>query len=243
MRESKIRNYRPKFKSPFYPWIHIAGIIGFILLISQMGVMPILLVGGFIAFGFGWYWVYARDKIWREYCLLHVIERVTGQKSTGYLVDEELREVLIDRDQLEEKHFEKMIEECDVVDLYKYLPPDQLAMMITEKLSKQKEISMKEAVTSKTIANLQSKPVSRMENRISQLMLFFEDVVKVPLFRCQHCGECILSSTGFVCSQRCPKRLRNGPCGGTMEGGYCEVYPDRRCIWHLIYKRSNLLKT
>ena len=27
MRESKIRNYRPKFKSPFYPWIQIAGMV------------------------------------------------------------------------------------------------------------------------------------------------------------------------------------------------------------------------
>jgi amino acid transporter/mannitol/fructose-specific phosphotransferase system IIA component (Ntr-type) len=140
MRESKIRNYRPKFKSPFYPWLHIAGIIGFILLIIQMGLVPILLVGGFISFGFGWYWIFARDKIWREYSLLHVIERVTGQKSTGYLVDEELREVLIERDQLEEERFEKMIEECDVVDLYKYLEPDKLARLITEKLSSKLDI-------------------------------------------------------------------------------------------------------
>lgn len=101
---------------------------------------------------------------------------------------------------------------------------------------------MKEEVTSETLANLQTKVFSKTENWISQVMLFFEDIVKVPLFRCQRCGECILSSTGFVCSQRCPKRLRNGPCGGTREGGYCEVYPDRRCIWHLIYKRSHLLK-
>jgi amino acid transporter/mannitol/fructose-specific phosphotransferase system IIA component (Ntr-type) len=136
MRESKIRNYRPRFKSPLYPWIHIAGIIGFIFLISQMGVLPILLVGGFICFGFGWYWIYARDKIWREYSLLHVVERITGEKSTGYLVDEELREILIDRDQLEEERFENLIKKCDVLDLFKYEQPDKFARLMAEKLTK-----------------------------------------------------------------------------------------------------------
>lgn len=82
---------------------------------------------------------------------------------------------------------------------------------------------------------------SKAERFLSRLMLFFEDLIKVPVFKCHHCGECLLSHTGFVCSQRCPKRLRNGPCGGTRENGHCEVYPERKCIWYLIYKRSKLL--
>ncbi len=76
---------------------------------------------------------------------------------------------------------------------------------------------------------------------VSLTGLFLEDVIKVPFFRCQRCGECILSHTGFVCSQRCPKRLRNGACGGTRPGGHCEVYPERRCIWYAIYARSKTL--
>jgi amino acid transporter len=134
MRESKIRNYRPKFKTPFYPWIQIFGIIGFVFLLFQMGFIPLVLVGFFILFSFGWYWFFARDKIWREYSLLHVIERVTGQKSTGYLVDEELREILIERDNLEERRFEKLIKECEIIDLYKYIRPDKFTMTIAEKL-------------------------------------------------------------------------------------------------------------
>ena len=76
------------------------------------------------------------------------------------------------------------------------------------------------------------------ERRLSRLMLWGENLIKVPMFNCQRCGECILSHTAFICSQRCPKRLRNGPCGGTREGGYCEVYPERRCIWFRIAKQS-----
>jgi methylenetetrahydrofolate reductase (NADPH) len=72
--------------------------------------------------------------------------------------------------------------------------------------------------------------------------LVLENLIKVPFFRCQRCGDCVLSHTAFVCSQRCPKRLRNGACGGTRPGGYCEVYPERRCIWYAIYKRSGVLR-
>ncbi|MCC6395448.1 MAG: methylenetetrahydrofolate reductase C-terminal domain-containing protein [Bacteroidetes bacterium] len=85
------------------------------------------------------------------------------------------------------------------------------------------------------------RPITPAERRLSRVILFFEDAIKVPLFRCQHCGECILSSTAFICSQNCPKRMRNGPCGGTREDGTCEVYRDRKCVWQRIYYRSKLL--
>jgi len=89
--------------------------------------------------------------------------------------------------------------------------------------------------------SLKKRPISARERKFSRVLLFFEDIVKVPLFRCQQCGECILSSTAFICSQNCPKRMRNGPCGGTGDDGSCEVFPDRQCVWYRIYHRSKLL--
>ena len=135
MRESKIRHYRPKFKSPFYPWIQLVGIVGLVFLIFEMGFIPMILVGAFVLFGFLWYWFFARDKIWREYSLLHLIERITGMKSTGYLVDEELREILIERDDVTEKRFEQLIKKCEVIDIFKYMRPDRFAWLIANKLA------------------------------------------------------------------------------------------------------------
>lgn len=94
---------------------------------------------------------------------------------------------------------------------------------------------------SNDLATLNQPPITARERSFSRLLLFFEDIVKVPLFGCQRCGECQLSSTAFICSQNCPKRLRNGPCGGTGEDGSCEVYPERKCVWYRIYFRSKLL--
>lgn len=91
------------------------------------------------------------------------------------------------------------------------------------------------------IATRNKPPINSKERKVSRILLFFEDVIKVPFFRCQHCGECILSSTAFICSQNCPKRLRNGPCGGTGADGSCEVFPEKKCVWYKIYYRSKLL--
>ena len=72
-------------------------------------------------------------------------------------------------------------------------------------------------------------------------VLLGENAIKKPVFRCQDCGQCILSHTGFTCPMRCPKQIRNGPCGGTRADGHCEVYPERHCIWWLINERSKKL--
>ncbi len=55
--------------------------------------------------------------------------------------------------------------------------------------------------------------------------------------RCSGCGDCILDKTAGICPvTRCPKGLRNGPCGGYRDGK-CEVDPSRDCAWVLIYER------
>ena len=68
-----------------------------------------------------------------------------------------------------------------------------------------------------------------------------EAFVKGMMFDCRTCGQCVLTSTAMVCPMSCPKGLRNGPCGGTIDEK-CEVYPDKQCVWVRIYKRSNLRK-
>jgi methylenetetrahydrofolate reductase (NADPH) len=64
----------------------------------------------------------------------------------------------------------------------------------------------------------------------------FEFAIKSPLFGCQACGNCVLGHMEFVCPQTCPKGMRNGPCGGTLNGR-CEVV-DKPCIWVEVYARA-----
>jgi methylenetetrahydrofolate reductase (NADPH) len=64
----------------------------------------------------------------------------------------------------------------------------------------------------------------------------FEFAIKSPMFGCQTCGNCVLGQMEYVCPQKCPKNMRNGPCGGT-ENGQCEVV-DKPCIWTSVFERA-----
>jgi len=68
-----------------------------------------------------------------------------------------------------------------------------------------------------------------------------EEALKKPVFGCQMCGQCVLHSTGLTCPMTCPKRLRNGPCGGVRPDGHCEVVPEMECVWVKAYERSQKL--
>jgi len=140
IRRSKIKHYHPKFRSPLFPWIQIFGIIVYVFLIFKMGTVPLLIVGFFIVFGGCWYFIYSSGKIKREYALLHIVERVTGIKTTNYLLDEELREIVIERDDITEKRFEDLIKKCPVIDFKTSLSQDKFSKIVANSLAKRLRI-------------------------------------------------------------------------------------------------------
>ena len=78
--------------------------------------------------------------------------------------------------------------------------------------------------------------------RIEKPVAAVERVVKGFLFDCRMCGQCVLSSTGMSCPMNCPKRLRNGPCGGVRANGNCEVEPNMPCVWVQAWEGSRRMK-
>jgi hypothetical protein len=72
-------------------------------------------------------------------------------------------------------------------------------------------------------------------------LLVIEEKSKGAVYDCRMCGQCILHSTGMSCPMRCPKNLRNGPCGGVLQDGMCEVTPDRPCVWVQAWEGSRKL--
>lgn len=54
--------------------------------------------------------------------------------------------------------------------------------------------------------------------------------------KCSLCGDCRLIEFANRCPvTSCPKGLRNGPCGGMVDG-HCETSPEKECVWYLIYR-------
>lgn len=79
-------------------------------------------------------------------------------------------------------------------------------------------------------------------HRVERPVALIEKATKSLLFDCKMCGQCVLSSTGMSCPMNCPKELRNGPCGGVREGGFCEVKTEMKCVWVLAWDGASRMK-
>ncbi len=117
MRESKIQSYRPRFKSPLYPYIHIAAIVAYSALIIDMGSVPLLITAGFIGLSAAWYWLYVCRRVSRASAVMHVVERVTDRELKTVTLENELRDILLERDNIIEDRFDELIRGCEVLDI------------------------------------------------------------------------------------------------------------------------------
>jgi len=72
--------------------------------------------------------------------------------------------------------------------------------------------------------------------RLDKPFAAIEKVTKGFLLDSRNCGQCIVGFTGLSCPMNCPKKLRNGPCGGVRSDGTCEVDPGMACVWVLAWE-------
>ncbi len=117
MRESKIQSYRPKFKSPLYPYIHIFAIVAYGALIVDMGKVPLLISACFIAISAAWFALYVSRRVSRASAVMHIVERVTARELKTVTLENELRDILLERDDIIEDRFDKLIKQCRILDI------------------------------------------------------------------------------------------------------------------------------
>lgn len=117
MRESRIQSYRPKFKSPFYPFIHIAAIVIYGFLIVDMGPLPLLITAGFFLISVAWYLLYARRRVQRASAMMHIVERVTDKALQSVTLEDELRDILLERDEVVGDRFDGLVRGCHILDV------------------------------------------------------------------------------------------------------------------------------
>lgn len=116
MRESRIQSYRPKFKSPLYPYIHILAVLAYSALIVDMGWVPLSITAGFVGISAGWYGFYVRRRVSRASAVMHIVERVTARELKTVTLENELRDILLERDDVIEDRFDRLIRDCHILD-------------------------------------------------------------------------------------------------------------------------------
>jgi len=145
-RESKILSYRPKFRAPFYPYLQILGILGGGFLLIEMGTFIVFLTIIFLFLGFVWYKVYAQKRASQDSALVYVLERLVAKDKelTSDNLLTELRDIVIQRDELIRDKFHKLIEEAKVLDIERALKMEDFFRDISDILGKELNLESQE---------------------------------------------------------------------------------------------------
>jgi APA family basic amino acid/polyamine antiporter len=137
MRESKIQSYRPMFRCPLYPYLQIAAIVAYFALLADMGKVPLTICGLFIIFSAAWYFLYVRRNVSRASAIMHVVERVTDRQLKTVTLENELRDILLERDEIIEDRFDKLIHDCTILDIEQKTDSEQLFRRVADLFAKQ----------------------------------------------------------------------------------------------------------
>ncbi len=185
MRESKIQSYRPRFRSPLYPWIQIFGIVGYVFLIFEMGKTPLTITAGFIACSLIWYLVYARNKVSRRAALVHVIERLTAKELVNATLPDELKEIIIERDEIVEDRFDRLMRNCDILDFDKPLTMENFFGEVSHPLAKRLDTDSESVFNLLIKREKESSTVIRGGLAIPHIIVQGEGKFEILLARCK----------------------------------------------------------
>ncbi|MCM8820522.1 MAG: amino acid permease [Candidatus Omnitrophica bacterium] len=193
-RESKITGYQPTFRSPFYPYTQIAGILitGFLILEVSTGVLFLTLL--FICAGGLIYRYTIHNKVVRDSALEHLLRRLISvdKELTELDVSSELKEIVLSRDRIMEDSyyrksasavFDEIIKNISVLDINEYLKLEPFFIIISENLAKKMDINKTDIVKKFMERELTSSTVVEEGIAIPHLIIEGKGIIKILFVR------------------------------------------------------------
>lgn len=146
-RESKLKNYRPSFKAPLYPWLQIFTILIFSFFIIDLGIEAIEISISFLLISVAFYLFYGRKKHATEYALLHLLKRITDGRLTDHILESEFRDIIIERDNIKHDKFDDLVKTAIFLDFKGPLEINQFFKIISKNISEEIEMNKEEIFT------------------------------------------------------------------------------------------------
>ncbi len=143
LRESALHNYRPLYRSPLYPWLQIVGVLGLGYVLYEVGTDAYLISAGLIIIAFSYYWLFARKEVGRESALLHLVSRITNKQLVTGSLENELKQIIRERDDISMDRFDHLIEKAPILDLKSPVSRDELFRLSANVLSDRLDIDKK----------------------------------------------------------------------------------------------------
>ncbi len=137
LRESHLANYKPSYKSPLYPFVQLFSIFVFSYFIIDLGSNSTGVALSFIFLCFIVYLFYGRKHFSGDYAIIHVIKRMMDERIVKSFLEDELREIVINRDNIEQDDFDHLVKQASVFDIDHSINFDSLLSITVGDIAKQ----------------------------------------------------------------------------------------------------------
>lgn len=148
MRFSKVQNYRPSFRSPWFPWMQIAGIACYsavtVTLVTQLfrghhghdpNPLPVIMTACVALLGGLWYVVYIRRRVQRESAFVYLVKGIVSREMYRSDLEEELKQIALERDEVVHDHFDHLVLASEVLDIDGAILRDDMLRKAAEMMS------------------------------------------------------------------------------------------------------------
>ncbi len=185
MRGSKLQNYRPQYRLPLFPWLPIASIVMYGLLIVGMGTIPLVATGLFAVGGVLWYFVYVRPRTTRESAFVYMVRNLVSKKMYRSSLEDELREIALERDEVIHDRFDRLIQNCAILDLTRAMPAEEMFSQAAAALSPRLNVSQKRLTELLKAREAESSTVIHPGLAIPHIVVDGKGLFDVLLVRCR----------------------------------------------------------
>ncbi|MBN2127922.1 MAG: amino acid permease [Sedimentisphaerales bacterium] len=134
LRESGLQNYRPSFRTPLYPWVQLATILGLSFVVLEMGEHAFLITALVIVLAFSLYWFYGRRKTQQASALMHLVSRIMAKELIDGTLESELKAIVRERDEIALDRFDSLVESSIVLDLDRKMELEEFFRLAAGKL-------------------------------------------------------------------------------------------------------------
>jgi len=185
MRTSGIQNYRPLYRAPLFPYLQIVGIAVYVFLIVGMGPAPLTIAGAFALLGAVWYMLYVRRRIVRESAFVYMVKGIVSKEMYRSQLEEELKEIALERDEVVQDRFDELIRRCEILDLEGPVSSEELFSKAAAMLAPRLKIDQGELEKLFLQREAQSSTVIKPGLAIPHIIVDGKEMFDVLLIRCR----------------------------------------------------------
>lgn len=193
-RESRLSGYQPTFRSPFYPYTQIAGILitGFLILEVSTGVLFLTLI--FICMAGLIYKYTIHNKVVRDSALEHLLRRLIkpDKELTELDVATELKEITLSREKIIEdayymkrysEIFNEILNNSSVLDLDEHLKVELFFRIIADTMAKNTGINKLDLLKRFIEREETSSTVVEEDIALPHLIIEGKDIIRILFVR------------------------------------------------------------